>query len=69
MNHIKTVNYDNIISFVKEVNDDLAKAAKNVQVIATATAEFDMAFSLGLMNKYFELQKLYQQIPCKYIKI
>ena len=64
----KQTNAESWKNFVKEVNDDLAKAAKNVQVIASATAEFDVAFSLGLMNKYSELQKLYQQIRDEYFK-
>lgn len=64
----KQTNAESWKNFVKEVNDDLAKAAKNVQVIATATAEFDVAFCLGIMNKYSELQKLYQQIRDEYFK-
>ena len=64
----KQTNAESWKNFVKEVNDDLAKAAKNVQVIASVTAEFDVAFSLGLMNKYSELQKLYQQIRDEYFK-
>lgn len=55
-------------SFVKEVNDDLTKAAKNVQAITLATAEFDTAFGSGLMKKYSELQKLAQQIRDEYFK-
>lgn len=55
-------------NFVKEVNDDLAKAAKHVQVIAMATAEFDTAYGSGLMKKYSQLQKIAQQIRDEYFK-
>lgn len=55
-------------TFVKEVIDDLSKAAKNVHTIETAASEFDVAFSLGLIKKYAELQKLYQQIRDEYFK-
>lgn len=54
--------------FVKEVNDDLVKVAKTVQVISAATNEFDVSFDLGLMKKYPELQKLAQQIRDEYYK-
>lgn len=55
-------------NFVKEVNDDLAKAAKHVQVIAMATAEFDTVYGSGLMKKYSQLQKIAQQIRDEYFK-
>ena len=54
--------------FVKEVNDDLVKAAKTVQAISSASDEFDTAFTTGLMKKYAEMQKLFQQIHDEYFK-
>lgn len=54
--------------FVKEVNDDLIKAAKSVQIISDSTNEFNVAFTSGLIKKYPELQKLYQQIRDEYYK-
>lgn len=54
--------------FVKEVNDDLIKAAKSVQVISDATGEFDAAFKSGLMKEYPKLQKIAQNIRDEYYK-
>ena len=54
--------------FVQEVNDDLIKAAKSVQVISDATGEFDAAFKSGLMKEYPKLQKIAQNIRDEYYK-
>lgn len=54
--------------FVKEVNDDINKAAKTVQAISIATDEFKVLFNSGLMKKYADLQKLYQLVRDEYYK-
>ncbi|HUM83978.1 MAG TPA: hypothetical protein PLN48_09380, partial [Lachnospiraceae bacterium] len=55
-------------SFVKEVNDDLTKAAKKVPSIELATNEFNAAFDSGIMKKFGDLQKFAQQIRDEYFK-
>lgn len=65
---VKQVRTEEWRNFVKEVNDDLVKAAKNIQAIAQASSEFDTLLTSGLMKKYGELQKLHQQVHDEYFK-